>query len=1064
MRLLKLQISAFQCIQSADIELGPGLNVLFGPNDHGKSTLASAIRSGLLLQHSSTAVEKHVSWHTGEMPQVQLSFTTESQRFWRVRKVFGKGGSSTLEASKDGVSYSKDTDARQVDDRVRELLGWGIAKPGGSGAGKGLPESFLANVLLPEQSDVIGVFERSLDQDKDESGRARVSQALQALAQEPLLKKVLDRAKAKVARAYTGSGKFSKGKGSPLQEISSQITELRKQHDELQRRIDEANTAESTLGAIQECLTTLAFELEHRQQELEQAEKFSGLRQKQQSAHERLLRLQEELDAIQSQVTILQDTELRLGHLDQERAQLQLQEQHAQQAVQAARQSLAEATAESGAQERELRRQQLENELLQLQKRLSDSRGRLHQAQQARILEEEALQSGKSLLTVRTELDQVEAALATLQQEKLQALEGERNWRQLHQFAWLREAEKQLESARLAAVQAEELAARAASLRGQAEDLGAQDNLPAKSEVDRLQQQFHELEKAEARLGGGLSLRFTPKSGFSLDYALDGQASQNHSGQEPLEVEALRTIQLLSDAFEMQISAGEAEARQKVEQLRQDWASTGGQVLAATGLLDLAALKEARQQADVRLREAEQLRQQASECERASQERRLRAQGQSDCELRVSQRSQELGSFDRQQMEQHLAALGASWEGELASRLQTAEKERERVSEILRQRENDKSGLQARLVSEAAADERLQQKWVALAAGYEQGLSTILNELPENIRTLEKLEAERKAELEALSSQANQQVESARQQLATATEILEGLTARRGPLEQQRQELAQLQARTAGVVEQLQKQAQSQDIEAARVHLQELEAQLAACGQADLDECRRALTGALQAYQEKEKELNVARGRLSSVDGDVAREQKRDIDQALEQAEDQERQITVEYGAWKLLAETLREVENSHGAHLGKALAGTLSSRLSQLSAGRYGGLELDAHLKGGGLGAAGKLRPFDVLSEGTKDQVATLFRLGIAEQLGTALVLDDHLNQSDPQKIGWFLEHLRETGEKIQILLITCRPDDYLRETERPEEGQVFRDLGERMRCVDLSRAIRRYPLVAVD
>ncbi|HTU62546.1 MAG TPA: ATP-binding protein [Polyangiales bacterium] len=44
MRFVELVIDSFQTLQSARLTLGPGLNVLYGPNDLGKSTLRA--RSG----------------------------------------------------------------------------------------------------------------------------------------------------------------------------------------------------------------------------------------------------------------------------------------------------------------------------------------------------------------------------------------------------------------------------------------------------------------------------------------------------------------------------------------------------------------------------------------------------------------------------------------------------------------------------------------------------------------------------------------------------------------------------------------------------------------------------------------------------------------------------------------------------------------------------------------------------------------------------------------------------------------------------------------------------------
>src|SRR2546422_7980762 len=120
MQLVKVTVSAFQCIEQADVDFGPGLNVLYGPNDLGKSSLASAIRAVLLLPHGSSAHEALVSWHSGEAPRVTLVSTTEEHRFWRVRQTSGGGsaGSSALEFSKDGSSFSVECTGREVDSKL----------------------------------------------------------------------------------------------------------------------------------------------------------------------------------------------------------------------------------------------------------------------------------------------------------------------------------------------------------------------------------------------------------------------------------------------------------------------------------------------------------------------------------------------------------------------------------------------------------------------------------------------------------------------------------------------------------------------------------------------------------------------------------------------------------------------------------------------------------------------------------------------------------------------------------------------------------------------------------
>ena len=87
----------------------------------------------------------------------------------------------------------------------------------------------------------------------------------------------------------------------------------------------------------------------------------------------------------------------------------------------------------------------------------------------------------------------------------------------------------------------------------------------------------------------------------------------------------------------------------------------------------------------------------------------------------------------------------------------------------------------------------------------------------------------------------------------------------------------------------------------------------------------------------------------------------------------------------------------------------------------------------------AGSSRSLESLSVGAREQLATLFRLTIAEKLGTAVVLDDQLVQSDPDRMRFFGQLMRECGRDFQILVLTCQPDAY---DFRPEDGVVVTEL----------------------
>ena len=62
MKLQCLRVSNLAAIRDTEIEFGPGLNVFYGPNDLGKSTLVDAIRLALLLPQTSAYCDQFISW------------------------------------------------------------------------------------------------------------------------------------------------------------------------------------------------------------------------------------------------------------------------------------------------------------------------------------------------------------------------------------------------------------------------------------------------------------------------------------------------------------------------------------------------------------------------------------------------------------------------------------------------------------------------------------------------------------------------------------------------------------------------------------------------------------------------------------------------------------------------------------------------------------------------------------------------------------------------------------------------------------------------------------------
>jgi uncharacterized protein YhaN len=137
-------------------------------------------------------------------------------------------------------------------------------------------------------------------------------------------------------------------------------------------------------------------------------------------------------------------------------------------------------------------------------------------------------------------------------------------------------------------------------------------------------------------------------------------------------------------------------------------------------------------------------------------------------------------------------------------------------------------------------------------------------------------------------------------------------------------------------------------------------------------------------------------------------------------------------------------------------LGGPIVQRFSDLTEGRYGALALGPDLETDKITVVGEGRSVGSLSVGTRDQLSIIFRLTLAEQLRSVVVLDDQLTQSDSQRMTWLRDLIRQTAANIQILVFTCRPADYLSPAElKPPKRPDYLTIG--VRSIDLAQKIER-------
>jgi hypothetical protein len=1099
MRFTKLVVESFQAIERAELEFGPGLNVVYGPNDLGKSTLATALRAALLVPPKSSEALSFTPWYADAVPRVSLTFSDEQGGFWRVSKGFGSGSTTGAElaSSKDGRSFALHSKARQVEEKLRELLGWGIPAPGGKSGPRGLPQSFLANVLLAAQTDVDAILGQSLAEDADGSGKLRLTKALATLAQDPLFKRALTRAQKEVDACFTATGRRKSGQSSCFTEASNRVKELEHEHELLRRQREDSLSTERHVSSLRERRNEALLavgEARAARARLAQREREAEVRAR---AAAELGALRAELasiDALAARIAALgaeleahaagaaeRERELALGARGVERAEAELAR---------AEQALRLASSEDGARQRELERAALAEQRALAQRELQACEVRHAALLAARDTLRAAEQAEAALVAARAERARL-AALDSSAGERVREAEAELALvRAIMAYGRFRGASAAADDATRAKAagaeaardaagklsQADSLAAQASALEGivaaRAASLGALERARAFVELER------ELQLAEAALGGGLSIALRAKKKVALRAKVDGSERELEPSTS-LTLEAERRVLLsVGDAFELEVTAGAAEQRRRVDALRARWQDEVVPELSRAGVSSPAALLTAlegverqRRELGVTRQQVERLRGEARALEQlaaAHAERAAKADaGAAELELR----RQAFSAADSALLEQHWQALGAAWEAQTEALGVEKSRALERAR-AARSASEQALGLADYRCTEAerrAAE--LGEKARAATSTHGADLAAQLATLEQRRAALARSAGELEATLGAHSAAADGAVQRAEQAVASARAGLGGArqaqVAAASALDESRARLHDAQGEQRTLRAELERRERA----ALAVRVSEAERALAALPDPGAvtaeqrDASERELARAERELEEAKEELFKSEGALSKVGGAAVHDELVRVEHDLARARVREREVEVDADAWKLLLETLRGVENEQGAHLGKSLAQPITSKFSELTAGRYTGLSLDAALRTEGLGVASASAAtpdvISALSVGTRDQLATLLRLTIADQLKAAIVLDDHLVHTDPRRLAWFRGVLLKTALNAQVVVLTCRPEDYLSPDELPS-GVAMRDLaGGSIRSIDASRAVKRWSLI---
>lgn len=1074
MRLRQLRVTSFAAIRTVDIEFGPGLNVLYGPNDLGKSTLVAAIRLALLLPHTSTHCDQYIGWTGGGDPFVEMTFETEAQRIWRIRKQFGKSGSSLLQESRNGKDFDDLERGRKVDAKLREILRWGIPEPGGSGGVKGLPGSFLATALLSPQDDVSAILRNSLQNDLTGSGKEQIAAALQAVAQDPLFVALLRETQARRDAAYTDRGAKSQARGSVFKMAADRLVETRAEKEKLERIVFDSEGAERQLRELterrvlkQEALAVANSEVVNLEDLVSQATSRAAAAEQVRIAEDDVLRIKN----IESEVkTAMHEVEALAGKITEMEQALTLardQQAAAHAALKAAEEAANAEESDPGVgdivfrQQLELRKSTAEHTVREAQQQI-DAAIAAQKLVDSVVSAERDLQNQQTVASGALDAASKATSAAKRSDDDLQRCDL------LERALDVLAADTQVKSAQANVDNEVALRTRLEAIAGEHAALVTQRaaiTVPSPGVIGSMRKLARELDTARGALDVGFVVTVIPEARVDLRVEKDGQKIDSTSTTQPIDIEANAEVAVaIADIATIRVRGGRRKAQEIAQSLEDRWTREAAPHLIAAGVTDLDGLEtkiaEAQDlEVDIKAKavEMDSLRAQIAPSAGASEMLRVTSERLAECRTL-------LGDVGLDTLAAELKALGTDATAGLRKRRQRLSLEAIESRNVSSAAASDRTLADERSrYSKSVLEEAIKVRDAALAA-FPEGIDAALasarasltagavekEKVATELASLEQTIAARKTRIDAALSGARTNAAEAAVALDTAQ--LDLTTAKTE------------HASADGRLIELRKKCDAENLPAAEAILLEARERHAALPVPDrivtedeISAARKAAASAKADLEEIEDAVHQARGALKQVGGAVARERLRDATEAFELAERQERETEAEYEAWRLLLDQMKEADAAQASNLGQALVPAIATRFQELTQRKYQAVQLTAQLATEGIMVAGAVRPTTLISVGTREQFSTLYRLSLAEYLGTTIVLDDQLVQSDGKRMNWFRALLTEKARGFQIVVFTCRPTDYISSACMVPAGSCFHADSEDgyIRAIDLERVL---------
>jgi len=266
MILRRITVKGVKCFRD-EVTVGPlgdGLNMIFAPNETGKSTLIEAAGRALFDNHTVTgeAIDGLRPWGTSLAPEITLEFEERGEQ-WRLEKRLLSDQRCTL-SRRENSAWSAVHERDAADEHVRRLL-YGEAPGRGPSDLRhwGLARMLwcLRDPCVVGRADTACVVPSAIaGQLQAVLGEGTVGTAVDAVAQ------VVDG----VYREHFTDKRGDPSKGSPIDVLRGQIEDLEERRAEAEQELREVEDAAARLEGIEHELEQLGEERERVQQQIDE--------------------------------------------------------------------------------------------------------------------------------------------------------------------------------------------------------------------------------------------------------------------------------------------------------------------------------------------------------------------------------------------------------------------------------------------------------------------------------------------------------------------------------------------------------------------------------------------------------------------------------------------------------------------------------------------------------------------------------------------------------------------------------------------------------------------------